>query len=90
MNFENNRPDDSDDYQENRHENPPSAAEPRDSAGFKVRNGSKNSSKHPNLLSTREDIEIPGFHDCDCRIPVNNRVLAGTNLQAIPSSQPQY
>ncbi|KAJ3661279.1 hypothetical protein Zmor_005681 [Zophobas morio] len=78
MNLENNRPDDSDDYPENRHENLPSAAEPRDSAGFKVREGSKNSLKHPNLLSTREDIEIPGFHGCDCRIPVNTRVPAGT------------
>ena len=43
MNLENNRPDDSDDYPENRHENLPSAAEPRDSAGFKIHDSSKNS-----------------------------------------------
>ena len=53
------------------------AAELRDLAGPEIREVSKNSSKHPNLIGVKEDLEIPAFHGCDYSVSVNTRVPAG-------------
>ncbi|KAJ3661891.1 hypothetical protein Zmor_006268 [Zophobas morio] len=53
------------------------AAELRDLAGPDIREVSKNSSKHPNLIGVKEDLEIPAFHGCDYSVSVNTRVPAG-------------
>nr|XP_015840273.1 PREDICTED: uncharacterized protein LOC107399108 [Tribolium castaneum] len=54
------------------------AGELKDLANPDICRGFDHTRKYPNLVSIKEDLEIPPFHGCDYWIPINNRIPAGT------------